>query len=99
MLTWASRKKPSVTCTASTALRLLVVAGLLGLLPPPGVVGAPSGFLGRLFQGGQGQARVGADQRAVDLSHTVGADTIFWPGFPTFNLSHLVQGRMPEGFW
>ena len=64
-----------------------------GLLP--GALGAP-GFLGQLW--GQ-QVRRQPTQRAVDLSHTVGADTVFWPGFPNVNLSHLVKGRQPEGFW
>ena len=60
------------------------------------VVWTAPGFLSRLFEQ---QARRQPEQRAVDLSHSVGRDTIFWPGFPNVNFTNLVKGRKPGGFW
>nr|KAG5691119.1 hypothetical protein BaRGS_030927 [Batillaria attramentaria] len=61
------------------------------------------GFLDRLQQQQQQQQQLQQQQggRVVDLSHTIGTDTLAWPGFPGVNFTNLVQGRVPagDGYW
>jgi len=37
--------------------------------------------------------------KVVDLSHTFGPDTIYWPTAEPFKLKRVSYGRTPQGFW
>ncbi|KAK6169886.1 hypothetical protein SNE40_020858 [Patella caerulea] len=38
-------------------------------------------------------------RKIIDLSYDFGPKSISWPGNPSFNLSHLLIGKQPGGFW
>ena len=42
-----------------------------------------------------------AEYSVVDMSHpfTNATGTIYWPGFKHFELTNVIQGIQPAGFW
>ncbi|XP_070206379.1 isatin hydrolase-like [Littorina saxatilis] len=76
---------------------LWTVVSLLSFAPVMSRSGG--GLVDRLMLQRQQQQQQQQQERVVDLSHTLGPDTLFWPGFPGFNLTHLVKGNTSGGFW
>src|SRR5688572_10125325 len=40
-----------------------------------------------------------AHDKVVDLSHTFGPDTVYWPTAEPFKLRRVAYGRTPRGYW
>lgn len=68
-------------------LALLVATAACSRAEPPAPVGTTT------------LSAVLAGSELVDLSHTYGADTIFWPTAETFALQKVADGDTPAGFY